>query len=49
MQRLSAAKACFLSEYTEDIPKPNDLVKLLDQVGHYWDVFKSPLYSHRFW
>ncbi|XP_078369590.1 uncharacterized protein LOC144653470 [Oculina patagonica] len=31
MQRLSAAKACFLSESTEDMPKPNDLVKLLDQ------------------
>ena len=32
MQRLSAAKACFLSEITENIPKPSDLVKLLDQV-----------------
>ncbi|CAH3188084.1 unnamed protein product, partial [Porites lobata] len=32
MQRLSAAKACFLSEFTENIPKPSDLVKLLDQV-----------------
>ncbi|XP_078369585.1 uncharacterized protein LOC144653466 [Oculina patagonica] len=31
MQRLSAAKACFLSESTEDMPKPDDLVKLLDQ------------------
>ena len=32
MQRLSAAKACFLSESTEDMPKPNDLINLLDQV-----------------
>ena len=32
MQRLSAAKACFLSESTENLPKPNDLKKLLDQV-----------------
>ncbi|KAL9973319.1 hypothetical protein ACROYT_G019755 [Oculina patagonica] len=31
MHRLSAAKACFLSESTEDMPKPDDLVKLLDQ------------------
>lgn len=31
LQRLSAAKACFLSEFTENIPKPSDLVKLLDQ------------------
>ena len=32
MQRLSEAKACFLSEGTENMPKPNDLAKLLDQV-----------------
>ncbi len=32
MHRLSAAKACFLSESTEDMPKPDDLIKLLDQV-----------------
>ncbi len=38
MHRLSAAKACFLSESTEDMPKPDDLVKLLDQVVH---VLKS--------
>ncbi|XP_078370336.1 uncharacterized protein LOC144654107 [Oculina patagonica] len=31
MHRLSAAKACFLSESTEDMPKPDDLIKLLDQ------------------
>ncbi len=31
MQRLSEAKACFLSESTEDMPKPDDLVKILDQ------------------
>ncbi|CAH3188087.1 unnamed protein product, partial [Porites lobata] len=31
MQRLSAAKACFLSEFAENMPKPSDLVKLLDQ------------------
>lgn len=31
MQRISAAKACFLSEFDESIPKPSDLVKLLDQ------------------
>ncbi|CAH3178130.1 unnamed protein product, partial [Porites evermanni] len=31
MQRLSAAKACFLSKFTENMPKPSDLVKLLDQ------------------
>ena len=35
MQRLSAAKACYLSESTEDMPKPSDLVNLLDQVEHY--------------
>lgn len=32
MHRLSAEKACFLSESTENKPKPDDLVKLLDQV-----------------
>ncbi|XP_078371418.1 uncharacterized protein LOC144655072 [Oculina patagonica] len=32
MHRLSAAKACFLSESTEDMPKPDDLAKLLEQV-----------------
>ncbi|KAL9973324.1 hypothetical protein ACROYT_G019760 [Oculina patagonica] len=31
MHRLSAAKACFLSESTEDMPKPDDLAKLLEQ------------------
>ena len=34
MHRLSEAKACFLSESTEDQPKPDELVKLLDQVMH---------------
>ena len=32
MQRLAEAKACFLSETTENMPKPDDLVQLLDQV-----------------
>jgi hypothetical protein len=32
MQRLSAAKACFLSEPTEDAPKPDELLKTLEQV-----------------
>ena len=29
MHRLSAAKACYLSESTEDIPKPDELLKIL--------------------
>ena len=32
MQLLSAAKACFLSESTENMPEPEVLIKLLDQV-----------------
>ena len=32
MQRLSAAKACFLSESTGNMPGPELLIKLLDQV-----------------
>ena len=33
MHRLSAAKACFLSDSTEDTPKPDELLKALDEVN----------------
>lgn len=32
MHRLSAAKVCFLSESTGDVPEPEVLIKLLNQV-----------------
>ena len=32
MHRLSGAKACFLSDSTEDTPKPDELLKTLDEV-----------------
>ncbi|XP_078370993.1 uncharacterized protein LOC144654670 isoform X1 [Oculina patagonica] len=31
MHRLSASKACFLSDSTENLPKPDDLVKILNK------------------
>jgi len=31
MHRLSAAKACFLSDSTDDTPKPDELLKVLDE------------------
>ena len=33
MHRLSAAKACFLSDSTEDTPEPDELLKTLDEVN----------------
>ena len=30
MHRLSATKTCFLSESTENMPKPDDLLKILE-------------------
>ena len=48
MRRISSAKACFLSEFDEAIPKPSDLVMLLDQVILKWDSFSiCYLHSHR--
>jgi len=38
MQRLSAAKACFLSESTENMPEPEALIKLLDQVIQFSEI-----------
>lgn len=37
MHRISSAKACFLSYSTEELPQPDDLVKLLDK-----DTSKGP-------
>ncbi|XP_078369602.1 uncharacterized protein LOC144653486 [Oculina patagonica] len=31
MHRLSAGKACFLSDSTENLPKPDDLAKILNK------------------
>ena len=36
MHRLSAAKACFLSDSTEGTPKPDELLKALDEVITVW-------------
>ena len=33
MHRLSAAKACFLSDSTEDTPEPDELLKTLNEVN----------------
>ena len=38
MHRLSAAKACFLSESTGDVPEPEELIKLLDQVIQFGEI-----------
>ena len=38
MQRLSAAKACFLSESTGNMPGPELLIKLLDQVIQFSEI-----------
>jgi len=38
MHRLSAAKACFLSESTGDVPEPEVLIKLLDQVIEFSEI-----------
>ena len=35
MHRLSNQKACFLSNSTENLPKPADLKKLLDMVSKF--------------
>ena len=39
MQRLSAAKACFLSDSTEDTPKPDELLQKLNEVIREWFCF----------
>ena len=38
MQRLSAAKACFLIDSTGDVPEPEELIKLLDQVIQFSEI-----------
>ena len=43
MHRLSAAKACYLSESTEDIPKPDELLKILEQVIYVSRILFSSL------
>ena len=35
MRRMSAQKACFLSNITENAPRPNDLKGALDQVSSF--------------
>ena len=39
MHRLSAAKACFLSDSTEDTPKPDELLQTLNEVIREWFFF----------
>ena len=39
MHRLSAAKACFLSDSTEDTPKPDELLQTLNEVIRVWFFF----------
>ena len=46
MHRLSAAKACFLSESTGDVPEPEVLIKLLDQVTTQFIEINLFLFHH---
>ena len=47
MHRLSAAKACFLSNSTEGTPKPDELLKTLEEVNivevHFYEICDSSL------
>lgn len=45
MHRISAAKACFLSDGTENLPKPADLKKAFDKVSLPEILFSSD-FSH---
>jgi len=41
MHRLSAKKTCYLSESTEDTPKPDELLKILEQVIQVLEIYST--------
>ena len=41
MHQLSAAKTCFLSQSTENEPKPDELLKILEQVDPFSLIYST--------